>query len=138
MGLSKVQIESPAAGSRLKVGDWVEVRSKEEILATLDRDGCLEGMPFMPEMLSFCGQRFQIYKRAHKTCDTVFPVRGRRVHEAVHLNTRCDGSAHGGCQAGCLIFWKQAWLRLAEGPSSSAKPFLTDLKSLDQSTEMDL
>jgi len=93
------------------VGDWVEVRSKEEILRTLDGNGQLDGMPFMPEMFAFCGKRFQVYKSAHKTCDTVFPVRGRRVDRAVHLDTRCDGSAHGGCQAGCMIFWKQAWLK---------------------------
>jgi hypothetical protein len=110
---------------KLKAGDWVEVRSREEILARLDAKGQLEGIPFMPEMFRFCGQRFQVYKRAHKTCDTVFPVRGRRVHRAVHLNTRCDGSAHGGCQAGCLIFWKEAWLKLVndklgETVSSSA------------------
>src|SRR5271166_6099637 len=97
--------------SKLKAGDWVEVRSKHEILSTLDSDGRLDGMPFMPEMFAFCNKRFQVYKRAHKTCDTVFPVRGRRVSEAVHLDTRCDGSAHGGCQASCLIFWKDAWLR---------------------------
>lgn len=95
----------------LRVGDWVEVRTKEEILRTLDRNGQLDGMPFMPEMFSFCGKQFQVYKRAHKTCDTVFPVRGRRVHSAVHLETRCDGSAHGGCQASCLLFWKEAWLK---------------------------
>jgi len=30
---------------------------------------------------------------------------------AVHLEgARCDGEDHGGCQAGCLIFWKEAWL----------------------------
>jgi hypothetical protein len=95
----------------LSVGDWVEVRSKEEILQTLDANGQLDGMPFMPEMFSFCGQRFQVYKRAHKTCDTVFPVRSRRVDRAVHLATRCDGQAHGGCQAGCLLFWKEDWLK---------------------------
>lgn len=94
-----------------KVGDWVEVRSKEEILRTLDENAQLAGMPFMPEMFAFCGQRFQVYKSAHKTCDTVNPVRGRRVDQAVHLQTRCDGSAHGGCQAGCMIFWKEAWLK---------------------------
>jgi hypothetical protein len=105
----------------LCVGDWVEVRSREEILATLDQNGQLEGMPFMPEMFAFCGQRFQVYKRAHKTCDTVFPVRGRRVHQAVHLDTRCDGSAHGGCQAGCILFWKLAWLRpLGKKPPQDA------------------
>ena len=38
--------------------------------------------------------------------------------QAVHLEgIRCDGSAHGGCQAGCLIFWKEAWLR-REGHAS--------------------
>src|SRR5271155_5328365 len=105
---------------KLKVGNWVEVRSKEEILRTLDVEGRLDGMPFMPEMFAFCGKRFQVYKRAHKTCDTVFPVRGRRVSEAVHLDTRCDGASHGGCQASCLIFWKDAWLRPAG--DNSAKP----------------
>jgi hypothetical protein len=106
-----------ATSSRLSVGDLVEVRRKEEILATLDSEGRLEGMPFMPEMFAFCGKRFRVYKRAHKTCDTVFPVRGRRVHRAVHLETRCDGSAHGGCQAGCMIFWKEAWLKPVDANS---------------------
>jgi hypothetical protein len=113
--------------SEFSVGDWVEVRSKEEILRTLDGEGRLDGMPFMPEMLAFCGKRFQVYKRAHKTCDTVFPVRGRRVDRAVHLDTRCEGSAHGSCQAGCLIFWKDAWLKrvvngsIAQAPSPNAQ-----------------
>jgi hypothetical protein len=101
------------ARTRLRAGDWVEVRSKDEILSTLDADGELEGMPFMPEMAAWCGQRFQVYKSAHKTCDTVFPIRGRRVHRAVHLATRCSGEAHGGCQAACLLFWKEAWLKPA-------------------------
>jgi len=106
--------------SKFKVGEWVEVCSKEEILNTLDGAGCFDAMPFMPEMFAFCGKRFQVYKRAHKTCDTVFPVRGRRVAKAVHLETRCDGSAHGGCQAGCLLFWKEEWLqRLGESSDGS-------------------
>jgi hypothetical protein len=96
---------------KLKVGEWMEVRCKTEILKTLDGKGQLDGMPFMPEMFAFCGKQFQVRKRAHKTCDTVFPVRSRRLDRAVHLETRCDGSAHGGCQAGCLIFWKVAWLK---------------------------
>ncbi len=100
----------------LKAGDWVEVRSREEILSTLDKKAQLEGLPFMPQMLNYCGQRFQVFKRAHKTCDTVFPVRGRRMANAVHLITRCDGQAYGGCQAGCLLFWKEAWLKRVNGP----------------------
>ncbi len=101
------------ARTKLCVGDLVEVRSKEEILQTLDRDGRIEGMPFMPEMFAFCGQRFRIYKSAHKTCDySVYPFLSRRLTGTVHLETRCDGGAHGGCEAGCLLYWKQDWLRL--------------------------
>lgn len=99
------------------VGDWVEVKSKEEILRTLDRQGQLDHVPFMPQMFKYCGQRFQVYKRAHKTCDTVNPIRSLRVADTVHLDLRCDGDAYGGCQAGCLIFWKTAWLKPIEGNS---------------------
>lgn len=101
--------------SKLRVGEWVEVRGKEEILSTLDSKGQLDGLPFMPQMFGFCGKRFRVYKRSHKTCDTVFPIRGRRMAEAVHLETRCDGQAYGGCHATCLIYWKEAWLKRVNG-----------------------
>jgi len=96
----------------LRPGEWVEVRSKEEILATLSSDASLDSLPFMPEMFQFCGQRFQVYKRADKTCDTVDKTGGLRLRNTVHLpELRCDGSAHGGCEAGCLMFWREAWLK---------------------------
>jgi hypothetical protein len=95
-----------------RVGALVEVRSEAEILATLDADGRLDRLPFMPEMLKYCGKRFRVLKSAHKTCDTIQKTGARRMDGAVHLeHLRCDGDAHGGCQAGCLLFWKEAWLR---------------------------
>jgi hypothetical protein len=107
-------------GSRkLRAGDLVEVRSAEEIAATLGPDGTLDALPFMPEMLRHCGQRIRVFKRSHKTCDTIHKTGNRRMDRTVHLEgLRCDGSAHGGCQAGCLLFWKEEWLR----PVSSADP----------------
>lgn len=98
-------------------GDWVEVRSKEEILDTLDEKGRLDGLPFMPQMFKHCGQRFRVYKRAYKTCDTVSGCyKGRRLPNGVHLDLRCDGQAYDGCQAACLIFWKSTWLKAVDGP----------------------
>jgi hypothetical protein len=111
-----------ARGGLLRAGDRVEVRSREEILGTLDERGELEGLLFMPEMLRYCGQRFTVDKYAHKTCDTVKPVRGRRMLRTVHLTgTRCDGGAHGGCQASCTIFWKEAWLKKVEPAAGERK-----------------
>ena len=98
----------------MQAGDLVEVRSKEEILRSLDRNGRLEELPFMPQMFQYCGQRFRVYKSAHKTCDTVNPLASRRIANTMHLELRCDGKAYGGCQAACLIFWKEAWLKRAE------------------------
>ena len=106
----------------LRAGDWVEVRSKDAILSTLDANGRLEELPFMPEMFAYCGKRFQIWKRAHKTCDTVNKTGGRSMMAAVHLDeVRCNGEAHGGCQAACLIFWKEAWLERVQGPETSPR-----------------
>jgi hypothetical protein len=99
----------------LKAGDWVEIRSKEEILETVDKEGRLDGLPFMPQMFDFCGHRFQVVKSAHKTCDTVNQSGGRALPNTVHLDQlRCDGVAFGGCKAACLLFWKEAWLRRVE------------------------
>lgn len=113
--------ESNAAPLGLKAGEWVEVRSREEILATLDSHGRTENLPFMPEMLRYCGQRFRVFKRADKTCDPAHaPWTIRRMRNSVHLDgLRCDGEGHGGCQAGCLIFWKEAWLKRLEDRASS-------------------
>src|SRR6267142_1519493 len=56
---------SPASHSLgLRAGHWVEVRSADEILATLDDRGALDALPFMPEMLQYCGKRFRVFKRA--------------------------------------------------------------------------
>jgi hypothetical protein len=110
--------------SEFRAGELVEVRSREEILRTLDRNGRLEEMPFMPEMFGYCGRRFRVYKRAHKTCDFVNKTGIRKLVGAVHLEgLRCDGSAHGGCQAECLFFWKDAWLkRVNESAASDPSP----------------
>jgi hypothetical protein len=105
----------------LKIGELVEVRSPSEILATLDERGRLEALPFMPEMLQFAGKQLRVSKRAFKTCDQVKNSGMYRMERTVHLEgVRCDGSAHGGCQAGCLIFWKEGWLKRAE-PGAQAQ-----------------
>jgi hypothetical protein len=107
--------KTPNKELKLLAGEIVEVRSQEEVLATLDLDGKLDAMPFMPEMLPFCGKRFRVFKRADKTCDNIMPWNMRRVKHAVHLtDVRCNGGAHDNCDAGCLIYWHEAWLKRVE------------------------
>jgi hypothetical protein len=118
----------------LRVGQLVEVRSAAEILATLDDNGELGNLPFMPEMLQFCGKRLTVHKLAHKSCDMVGDARGMRwMTSAVHLTgSRCDGGAHGGCQTGCSLYWKDAWLKPVTGePTEGGSPGALDATKLD-------
>jgi hypothetical protein len=63
------------------------VKCHEDILATLDQDGMLDRLPFMPEMLQYCGREFTVFKRADKTCDTIEKSGSRRMMRVVHLET---------------------------------------------------
>lgn len=108
---------------KLKVGDLVEVRTAEEILATLDEKGELDALPFMPEMLPYCGRRLTVHKIANKLCDTIDATGMRRMTEAVHLTAaRCDGSAHDGCQTECVLYFKTAWLKPVAAGSAPPAP----------------
>lgn len=119
--LSRMGLSRAFAGNALfrllppygfKVGDLVEIRSWEEIEKTLDEKGALEGIPFMREMLPFCGRRARILRNVDKVYDYGKTKTLRRTKDCVLLvDIRCDGAAHGGCQARCSIFWKTAWLK---------------------------
>lgn len=99
-------------GHDLLVGDQVEVRPWAEIRATLDERGCLENLPFMPEMLAMCGTQAHVFRCAHRLFDHRKTRRMRHMDGAVLLvRSVCDGSRHGGCDARCYTIWKAAWLR---------------------------
>jgi len=105
---------------RLHAGELVEVRSLREILSTLDSDGTLDRLPFMPEMKEFCGNRFRVHGRADRTCVEHHKARGMN-HTVWLEEVRCDGNSHDGCKVGCLIFWKEAWLKRVNGQMVEGK-----------------
>lgn len=108
-------------GHDLIVGDLVEIKTWAEISATLDERGCLEHLPFMPEMLAMCGQRAYVFRCVHRLFDYRKTRRMRHMVGGVLLvGTVCDGSKHGGCEAGCHTIWKSAWLRRVERSNHTA------------------
>jgi hypothetical protein len=112
----------------LKPGDVVRVRSWPEIRAALDAGGRLDALPFMPEMLRYCGMRLTVSKRLERTCEE---NRGemRRIRDTVFLDAvRCDGSSHGGCQKACFIFWKEAWLQKLDRDDTAAANSTLDVQ----------
>ena len=73
-------------------GDLVEVKTPDEVLQTLDSEGALEHLPFMPEMLQFCGRRFSVSNRALTVCFSGSGSRrGFRGNDVVTLDgLRCS------------------------------------------------
>jgi hypothetical protein len=100
----------------LRASQWVEVKGAGEIASTLDADGALDGLPFMPEMVAHCGQRYRVLRYAEKTCIDIGG--GQYISRPFHRKDvvlldglRCSGESHDGCQRLCMFFWKTAWLR---------------------------
>ena len=95
----------------LQPGELVEVKSREEILATLDDNRKYKGMYWMCNMWKFCGKKFRVYKRLERI---LLESNGeyRNVKNTVLLEgVVCDGLEFYDCDRSCFHFWKEAWLR---------------------------
>jgi len=122
----------------IRVGDHVRVLQPAMILATLDRHGTLEGLPFMPEMIPYCGRRFRVSYRVEKTCVACTlgdgraetQLRGFADGDVLFLERlRCSGSAHDGCGRACMLFWKASWL---EGASADVEDCPVEAAEADE------
>jgi hypothetical protein len=110
--------------SRLRPGDLVEIKTPAEILQTLDADGTLDHLPFMPEMVEFCGRSFPVARRVVKTCafGTASTMLAFNTDDVVILKgLRCSGADHDDCPKSCTIFWREAWLRKVSDASVQPK-----------------
>jgi hypothetical protein len=102
----------PEENLNLQPGDWVEVRSKAEIYATLDPRGKFKGLGFMPEMEKFCGKRFRVWKKVSMIAlESTGEMRRLRSPTVFLEGAFCDGGFHYNCDRSCFCFWREAWLR---------------------------
>jgi hypothetical protein len=120
---------------KFRPGDLVEVKSPDEILETLDASGTLNQLPFMREMVEYCGKPFRISQRVVKVCasglKTGSTLRGFPTDDVVLLEgLRCSGADHDGCQKSCTIFWREAWLRKVNSDSGHSEPSPQQLEQL--------
>jgi len=103
----------------LQPGEWVEVKSEKEILATLDEKGAYKGLRWMVNMRKFCGKRFRVYKRLERML-LESKAEYRDVKNTVLLEgVTCDGEEWFGCDRSCFHFWREVWLRRVEPPQIS-------------------
>jgi len=92
-------------------GDWVRVRSREDILATLDPFKELKGCAFLPEMYKYCGTQQRVLRAMQHFMDER-DYKLKKVRGVILLeNVICNGTAaFGDCDRCCFLFWREEWL----------------------------
>ena len=97
---------------RLQPGDWVEVRSIDEIAKTLDGRKKFKGLYFMPEMEKYCGKKFKIFKKVEKIkLESTGESRKLKSPTVFLEGVYCNGDHHEGCDRSCFHFWREVWLK---------------------------
>ena len=107
--------KTPATFLDLQPGERVQVRSKEEIIATLDKNNKNRGLLFDVEMLPFCGGTYRVLRRVDKIVD-------EKTGRMLKMPNPCiilEGVACGGCLSSRRMFcpraiypyWHEIWLK---------------------------
>jgi hypothetical protein len=97
----------------LREGDWVRVRSAEEIRKTLDSTGSYRGCGFGSGMFQYCDREFRVVRVVGRFFDEgrgrMLKSRNMVLLDGIH----CDGASSPdtlGCDRMCFYFWRTEWL----------------------------
>ena len=102
---------SKLKNTKLEPGDFVCVKSREEIKATFDNANGLKGCAFIEEMLPYCNTRQRVLKRVERLLDErdylVKKCNGVVILDKVF----CKGTKdYPHCDRTCFFFWREEWL----------------------------
>ncbi|MCK4793403.1 MAG: hypothetical protein KAV87_57270 [Desulfobacteraceae bacterium] len=114
---ARILAEKPSSDEQvlnLKPGELVEVKSEEEILATLDENKKNKGLLWMAGMRNFCGKRFRVFKKL-ETILLESNGEYRKMKNTVLLEgVMCTGEEFYGCDRSCFHYWREVWLKRVE------------------------
>jgi hypothetical protein len=112
--------KTPRETLDLRPGEWVDVKSYEEILATLDERGRNRGLSFDSEMVQYCGKRMRVLSRVERIIDEPTGRMMRLPNDCIILDGAvCTGDYHGFCQRAIYPYWREIWLRRAPDGSGA-------------------
>jgi hypothetical protein len=105
---------TPDRRTNLQPGEIIRVRSKEEIMATLNADQRNRGLWFDVEMIPYCGSERRVLQRVEKIVD-------EKTGQLVQFANPCiilDGVTCSGCLSTSRMFcprsiypyWREIWL----------------------------
>ncbi|MEN6464929.1 MAG: hypothetical protein ABFD62_07090 [Syntrophaceae bacterium] len=120
--LSSAEVIPISPPETLQPGDIVMIKSRQEILKTLDGWNRSRGCAFMEEMWGYCGSVQKVRKCVRKFLDErdykVKKCRGIVILEGI----TCDGTKDfGACDRSCFFFWREEWLEKVRQAGTGAE-----------------
>ncbi|HTE39541.1 MAG TPA: hypothetical protein VK629_01855 [Steroidobacteraceae bacterium] len=114
---------TPASDLNLQPGEWVEVKSRDEIAATVTADGFNRGMRYDPEMLKYSGDRYRVQMRVDKLINEKDGKMVRMKTACIQLeNVYCRAECTAmrlGCPRASNTYWREIWLKRSDPPTST-------------------
>lgn len=109
---------TPTAKLNLQPGEWVRVKSYQDILATLDEGNKNRGLSFDAELVPFCGGTYRVRSRVQKFLNEKTGRLTEMKTPAVILESVWCLSRYSSCRMCCprsiYSWWREIWLERVE------------------------
>jgi hypothetical protein len=93
----------------------VRIKSREEIVRTLDVNNSNRGLSFDPEMVAYCGRQARVLRRVERVVDERTGRLLSLKRACIVLeDVTCRGEFHRCCPRADYPFWREAWLERVE------------------------
>src|SRR5262249_40178709 len=111
---------TPTARSNLQPGEWVKVKSHEEILKTVDSSSRNRGMFWDAELVPYCGGTYQVLRRVGKIIDEKTGQMVDMKNPCLVLDSVVCQARYSPCRMLCpksmYPYWREIWLERVEAP----------------------
>jgi hypothetical protein len=115
---------TPTEVLNLKAGEWVEVKSRDEIMSTITRNGFNRGMRYDMEMLKYSGKRYRVQMRVDRLLSEqngkLLVMKSPCIQlEDVYCRAECTPKRIG-CPRASNTYWREIWLRRVDVSAGNA------------------
>ena len=105
-------VGTPIEHLNLMAGEMVEVKSFDEILQTLDKNGRNKGLHFTSDMKQYCGRQFKVRNKLERMIreetGEMLEIKNTVTLEGVICSYPYRFA---GCPRAELQFWREIWLK---------------------------
>jgi hypothetical protein len=127
--------KTPTGRLDLKPGEWVRVKSKSEIEATVNNKGLNRGLSFDPEeMAPYCGRVLRVQRSVTKILDEMTGKMLQMKQPCIILEGAICNADYARCRLNCPraipSYWREIWLERVDVPQPNGQTTVDSSKKV--------